>query len=138
MNNSARVTHATVLQGQVSASAITIMSALPVYNYVAVNFFISVNFYFSFVLSLLGYITIPKSNGKITINRNKKLATTYILFLCTCLTITPLLCVFFLGWSICPDKHSFSLPACGGRRRQLACSASTVHSYATSITTCKS
>ena len=52
MNNSARVTHATVLQGQVSASAITIMSALPVYNYVAVNF------YFSFVLNLLAYITI--------------------------------------------------------------------------------
>ena len=89
MNNSARVTHATVLQGQVSASAITIMSALPVYNYVAVNF------YFSFVFNLLAYITIPKSNGKITINGNKKLATTYILFLCTCLTVTPLLCFFF-------------------------------------------
>ena len=46
MNNSARVTHATVLQGQVSASAVTIMSALPVFNYVAVNFLFQLVFIF--------------------------------------------------------------------------------------------
>ena len=46
MNNSARVTHATVLQGQVSASAVIIMSTVPVYNYVAVNFLIQLIFIF--------------------------------------------------------------------------------------------
>ena len=41
-------------------------------------FFISVNFCFSFVLNSLAYITIPKNNGKIKINWNKKLTTTAI------------------------------------------------------------
>ena len=43
-------------------------------------FFISVNFCFSFVLNSLTYITIPKNNhGKIKINWNKKLTTTYMI-----------------------------------------------------------
>ena len=40
-------------------------------------FFISVNFCFSSVLNSLAYITTPKNNGKIKINWNKKLTTTY-------------------------------------------------------------
>ena len=48
--------------------------------YVAVNIFISGNFCFSFVSKSLAiaYITIPKNNGKIKINWDKKLTTTYI------------------------------------------------------------
>ena len=41
--------------------------------------FISVNFCFSFVLNCLAYITIPKNNGKIKINWNKKLTTTFMI-----------------------------------------------------------
>ena len=43
------------------------------------SFFISVNFGFPFVLNSLAYITIPQNNGKIKINCNKKLTTTYTL-----------------------------------------------------------
>ena len=46
------------------------------------SFFISVNFVFPFVLNSLAYITIPQNNGKIKINCNKKLTTTYTLRLC--------------------------------------------------------
>ena len=51
-------------------------------------FFISVNFCFSFVSNSLTYITIPKNNhGKIKINWNKKLTTTYMIqciIICIC------------------------------------------------------
>ena len=41
--------------------------------YVAVNFFLfQLIFVFSFVLNSLAYVTIPKNNGKIKRNRNKK------------------------------------------------------------------
>ena len=50
------------------------------YLYMLQFIFISVNFCFSFVLNSLTYITIPKNNhGKIKINRNKKLTTTYMI-----------------------------------------------------------
>ena len=39
--------------------------------------FISVNFYISFVSNSLAFIIIPKNNGKIKINWDKKLTTTY-------------------------------------------------------------
>ena len=45
-----------------------------VYN--AVNFLLA-NFCFSFVSNSLADINIPKNNGKIEINRDKKLATTH-------------------------------------------------------------
>ena len=41
-------------------------------------FFISVNFYFSSVSNSLPYITIPKNNRKLKIDRDKKLTTTSI------------------------------------------------------------
>ena len=45
------------------------------YIYVAVNFLFQLLFFF-FVLNSLAYITIPKNNGKIQINWDKKLTTT--------------------------------------------------------------
>ena len=47
-------------------------------SYMLQLIFISVNFCFSFVLNSLAYITIPQNNGKMKINWNKKLTTTYI------------------------------------------------------------
>ena len=38
---------------------------------------VAVNFCFSFFLNSLGYTTVPKNNGKIKINWNKELTTTY-------------------------------------------------------------
>ena len=77
---------------------------------------VAVNFCFSFVLNSLAYIAIPKNNGKIKINWNKKLATTFpfIVFI----SFLQLDTTHFAGFTRCCDLHDKCYDTCNNDRNQ--------------------
>ena len=78
---------------------------------------VAVNFSSRFVLNSLAYITIPKNNGKIKINRNKKLTTTPRFILCLFFFLQ-LDTTHFAGFTRCCDLHDKCYDTCNNDRNQ--------------------